>query len=157
MDGEAESHTVFLYGPGMDADRMRERCPGSRGRRRGLLRGHRLTFDKIAYERDGTGLANAEPAADDVVEGALYEVSRDDLLRLDRFEGHPYHYSRRIMAVEGSTGERTVAWVYFARADARSRGLQPRPDHVAQLLAGADLLSSEYVARLRGMIGTADV
>lgn len=147
LDGD-ETHLVFTYGSNLDAARMAERCPSATGRRAARLLDHRLVFDKIALDRDGTGYANAVVAKGEVVEGGLYEISRDDLLRLDRFEGHPHHYSRRLMAVVEADGERNVAWVYFATPDFRATSLVPRPEYVAHLLAGRDLLSTGYAARL---------
>ncbi len=115
-----EVHAYFAYGSNLDPDRMGDRCPGAHDRRPGRLRGHALHFNKLSLERDGTGYANVEPAgADDVVEGALYTLTKTDLLRLDRVEGYPAHYTRRLLAVEEADGTRVAAWVYLATPDWR--------------------------------------
>jgi gamma-glutamylcyclotransferase len=147
-DEWGEEHEYFSYGSNMALERITERCPGATARRRGILREWRLLFDKATNDWDGSAAANIEPAPGEVVEGVLYTLTAADLMRLDRYEGHPRHYSRRILAVEEKDGERVAAWVYIATPDYRRNGLRPRRDYVAWLLAGADLLSPEYRARL---------
>lgn len=152
---EDTTQSIFAYGSNMDPVRLLERCPSARDRRPGRLLDHRLVFDKIALERDGTGYANVVRAKGEEVEGVLVEVSRDDLeYRLDRVEGHPRHYSRRLMAIEEPSGERAVAWVYFATPEFRAAGLVPQRDYLEHLLAGRDLLSPDYVARLEALRDT---
>lgn len=149
-----ETQTVFVYGSNLDPKRLQGRCPSVRGRRGARLLDHRLVFNKIALERNGSGYANVAPAPGEVVEGALCEMDRDDLMRLDRFEGHPRHYSRRLMAVVAGSGEPDVAWVYFATPEFKADGLVPQAEYLSHLLAGRDLLSKAYVARLESLVAT---
>lgn len=142
-------HLYFAYGSNLDPRRMLERCPGATGRRAATLPDHALVFDKVALENEGTAYANVEPASGSRVEGALYALTSADLRALDQVEGHPYHYSRRLLRVLEADGTPEPAWVYLAVPDRRRHGLVPRPDHVAHMLAGADVLSESYVAALR--------
>jgi gamma-glutamylcyclotransferase (GGCT)/AIG2-like uncharacterized protein YtfP len=78
----------------------------------------------------------------------VYTLPHADLLRLDAFEGHPRHYSRRLLAAVGPDGTPSAVWVYVATPEYRRNGLLPRREHLARLIAGADLLSAAYRAQL---------
>lgn len=151
---DLELHEYFAYGTNMDAARMQARCPGARDRRPACLRGHALYWNKLSVERDGTGYANVEPSVHDaMVEGVLYTISKVDLLRLDRFEGYPAHYTRRLVAIEEPGGTRVPAWVYMATPDWRgTTDMAPHPDHLNLALGGRDLLSDPYVAGLEALL-----
>lgn len=61
------------------------------------------------------------------VEVELYRVSTlEGLRRLDRLEGHPDFYRRRVEAFKQEDGTAVDAWVYFlARGSQRLDGLEP--------------------------------
>ncbi len=47
------------------------------------------------------------------VRGELYRVGAPHWPALDRFEGHPDLYHRRLVEVETGDGQRVEAWAYF--------------------------------------------
>ena len=49
------------------------------------------------------------------VEGELYAVSLATLAELDRLEGHPSFYTRRLAGVTHEDGSEVEAWMYFGR------------------------------------------
>jgi len=51
--------------------------------------------------------------ADDWVEGILYDLPKMELEILDRYEGHPVAYRRRLLLVEDEHGARHKAQVYL--------------------------------------------
>jgi gamma-glutamylcyclotransferase (GGCT)/AIG2-like uncharacterized protein YtfP len=93
----ALAHPYFAYGSNLNRADMRERCPSARALAVARLDGWRLTF---------RGVANIEPAEGRTVHGALWWLSRDDLVALDRYEGAPIHYRQRIVVVDTDHGPR---------------------------------------------------
>jgi len=61
------------------------------------------------------------------VEGEIYRVnSAEGRSALDRLEGHPCFYERRLTDIVGDDRETYTAWVYFlARRDERLAALRP--------------------------------
>ena len=102
---------VFAYGSNLDEDQMGMRCPSSFPTYTATLPGYRLAFQ--GHSRGwGGGVATVvrDPSAD--VIGMVYEVTLEDLSRLDRFEGHPVVYRRGLMPVITSDGETRMVQVY---------------------------------------------
>ncbi|MBE2202970.1 MAG: gamma-glutamylcyclotransferase [Chthoniobacterales bacterium] len=58
------------------------------------------------------------------VEGEVYRVGDSrGWDRLDRLEGHPDFYRRRLIEVEGTDGDRYEAWAYFIAREEALAGL----------------------------------
>ena len=85
----------FAYGSNLNRGEMSVRCPGAKPLTAASLPGWRLTF---------RGVADIEPAADRSVPGALWRLLDADVRALDRYEGAPSLYARRIVAVETESG-----------------------------------------------------
>ncbi len=81
----------FAYGSNLDAEQMRERCPGSEPRFRARLIDHRVDFTHYSTRWSG-GAADVVPEAGAIVWGVVYAMPEDDVTRLDAFEGG---YTRR--------------------------------------------------------------
>jgi gamma-glutamylcyclotransferase (GGCT)/AIG2-like uncharacterized protein YtfP len=111
----------FAYGSNLNAEQMARRCPGARFVGRYELQGWRLVFRKFA---------DIEPAdlIDDSVLGGVWEITALHLRALDRFEGHPVTYRRRLM--ETPFGN---AWVYLNQ---RSYYEDPPPEYVERIHQG---------------------
>lgn len=144
----------FGYGSNMDRERMRARCDAEGcailERVAGDLRGWRLTFDKRRRAPAGSAAANVVPDPSAVVEGALYRLPPRGLDLLDVHEGVSSGQYRRV-AVDVSrrdTGAVVRATMYEASPGARGEGLRPERWYLGHLLAGRDLLTADYVARL---------
>ena len=93
---EGDAHEVFVYGT-LRSSTVRRIVIGRRGDARpAVLEGFRRRH------------LNIEPAADGRVRGAVVEVSRDELRRLDRYERLGIRYERvRLPLRDGSE-----VWVY---------------------------------------------
>jgi gamma-glutamylcyclotransferase (GGCT)/AIG2-like uncharacterized protein YtfP len=148
----------FAYGSNMDPRQMRDRLNCDvRRREAARLPGYRLVFNKKSFSRPGSGAANVIPCARSIVEGVLYEISEDALHQLDRYEGSPWHYERKRVAVAKSCGS-VVKEVYLYVAQnptLLAEGLRPTSEYLALLLAAgsesdkqAKLLSAAYLAEL---------
>ncbi len=70
----------FAYGSNLDPDQFKMRCPSSQKIDRATLADHQLLFSNRGY-------ATIRPAKNNTVYGVVYELSREDAIELDRFEG----------------------------------------------------------------------
>ncbi|MDP8238614.1 MAG: gamma-glutamylcyclotransferase family protein [Candidatus Hatepunaea meridiana] len=94
----------FAYGANLDMHGMELRCPGYIPVRRAVLHNYRLMFKSVA---------DIEPAANHIVHGALYEITQEHLRSLDRFEGYPRLYTRKILPVLTDEDKEFQAIVYL--------------------------------------------
>jgi gamma-glutamylcyclotransferase len=92
----------YAFGSNMEEGQMKRRCPSATGGRFVSLKGYSLTF---CGHSKGWGGAVATIRHDEqgIVYGRVWEVSWNDLIRLDGFEGHPYVYERRLMTLDDGT------------------------------------------------------
>ena len=116
---------------------------------RAVLEGYRLVFNKRSTRNPREGYANIVKDESSVVEGILYEIAEEDIERLDRYEGYPYHYYREKVRVRLPNGDTVEATVYIARQEMTAEGLKPTREYLNHLLKGCDLLSKEYCEKLR--------
>jgi len=120
---------VFAYGSNTDLDQMRYRCPSARLLGVARLCGHAMAFAGHSASRSGPVATVFKCDALDVP-GALYSITRDDLARLDRFEGVPWMYTRASMRVIAD-GKLRRAEVYRLRDEQFARGLgTPSPAYL---------------------------
>lgn len=107
-----ESGLVFCFGSNLSRYQMRRRCPRSIYVGIATLFNYRLAF-RGASKGWGGAVATVVPSKGRRVAGTLYVVGPLELLRLDRYEGHPWCYLRRAMHVRiGRKRTAVNAWVY---------------------------------------------
>ncbi|MDB5578228.1 MAG: hypothetical protein JWR80_3404 [Bradyrhizobium sp.] len=149
------THLYFAYGANMSADVLARRMQLESSlfnRRRAVLANHRLVFDKMSSTDPAVGYANVVPASGDLVEGTLNELDDRALAQLDAIELVPRHYRRtRMMVSDSSRDALVIAHIYTANPSWIRPGLKPLRSYLEVLLAGADLLSPDYVASLRSV------
>lgn len=139
------------YGSNMDPARLAARTGADPARVAARfavrLRGFRLAFAK--RNDDGTGFATLLPDHAAEAEGIAYDLTEDELTRLDRVEGVPGHYLRAIVEViPRSGGPGLAAITYLANPARLAEGLKPPRWYLAHFLAARDLLSPAWVASL---------
>lgn len=136
----------FAYGSNMDPKQMNDRGAPFTERRRAVLTGWILKFNKRATKdaMKGEGKGNVVIDPKGIVEGALYSITRSGLDGLDLHEGYPTHYDRKELEVRLDDGTRVKAWVYIARPKYVEEGLRPRKDYLDRYLKGNDILSAQY-------------
>ena len=101
----------FAYGMNLDIEAMIVRCPGCIPRYRATLMNYRLVF---------RGVASIEYAVGYRVHGAFYLLYKENLTALDRLEGYPSFYTRRIMPIQTICKPyRTEAWAYIMNTECR--------------------------------------
>lgn len=101
----------FAYGSNLDETQMRERCPGSILVGKFVLKDYQLAFTTFSKRRE-CGCADIVKSPGDEVWGLVYRFTTDDLVRMDKAEGHPQKYRRFTTSVENSAGEKVAAETY---------------------------------------------
>lgn len=143
----------FAYGSNMDLDRMLTRKAPFTQRKRGVVYGHRLVFNKISGKYPGHGVANVVADVGFDVMGVLYEVDFAGIKALDGFEGvGGGHYIRTEMMVQLNDGTAVNAYVYVAHPGKVKDGLTPTDDYFYHLEQGLDLLGeggADYLKQAR--------
>jgi gamma-glutamylcyclotransferase len=143
----------FAYGSNMDPQRMGARDVRPQSRRHAILDGFTLLFNKSTIKNDREGKANIAPVPGGRVEGVLYAVTEEEMESLDRKEGvRSGDYLRAVLSVGLDDGSRVDAIAYVAHSSKVRPGLKPTREYLGHLLAAADLLSHEYVERLKATV-----
>lgn len=94
----------FGYGMNTNAEEMRKRCPTSHSPQRAILHDYRLRFARHC---------DIVPAWGDKVDGVLWRLQLQDLESLNRLEGYPNYYDRKVVDVYNAAGRIKRAEVYF--------------------------------------------
>ena len=89
----------FAYGSNLNHFQMKRRCKDSIFLKKIKLKDFRLTF------RSKYRAADIEPKKNSIVPGALFEISKNDEKKLDRYEDFPilykkiyfYYYGKKVM------------------------------------------------------------
>ncbi len=121
----------FAYGSNLNQRQMLERCPDSKPKFTATLHNYRLVF--VGWSRRWRGgIASIRPFRGEKVLGAIYEVSEEDLKRLDRYEGSDYH--RLNVKVNNEDGELMEAITYINTQQADET--KPSPEYLAIMRQG---------------------
>ena len=121
----------FAYGANLNRKQMLERCPDSKPKFTATLHHYRLAF--IGWSRQWRGgIAGIRPIRGGKVLGAIYEVSEEDLKRLDRYEGSDYR--RLSVKVNDEDGECIEAVTYIRSSQAEET--KPSPEYLAIIQQG---------------------
>lgn len=138
----------FAYGSNMNPSKMEKLNIRFNERVRATLRGYTLKFNKASSLNPDEGYANIVPDKEGTVEGVLYEITDSDLVKLDEYEGYPFHYTRITVKVETERGEVIEAITYTACYDRIKNGLKPSKRYLKNLLAAKDILPESYIKKL---------
>ena len=112
------SKIYIAYGSNMDMDQMAYRCPDASLVGTGTIHGYQLLF-----KGSGSGAyATIEPKEDGVVPVYIWEVSKQDEISLDRYEGYPVFYYKTDIEYKDSDGNIQTGMVYIMHED-RKLGL----------------------------------
>lgn len=135
------------YGPNLDVDLMRSRCPHSPARSVGWLVGWRLTFGGEDLGWEGA-LVTVVPDDEDNVFVLLYDVPASDEESLDEWEGATTGlYSKIRVRVDTLDGD-VLAWLYVL--DGYEGGL-PNARYLGMIADAAERAGApaDYVTALR--------
>ena len=137
----------FAYGSNLDAEQLAERCPSSRALFRARLPHHRIDFTYFSTRWTG-GAADVLPHSGDEVWGVVYEMTANDLDRLDRFERG---YDRVALHVEGDGGRTHQVVSYTVR---QKLSFRPTAVYLEKMLRWGVRweLPAPYLERLRRVV-----
>lgn len=108
----------FAYGSNLNHEQMKQRCPESKFISRVVLKNYKLVYDGYGPHRHGA-VANIVPHTGETVWGGLFELSQNDLNRLDKFEGYPDVYSRKEASVENDKNDIIEkVFIYYKKPEA---------------------------------------
>lgn len=111
----------FAYASNLSKEYMISRCPEATPIKKVVLKGYKLSFNQ---------LADIILQEDEMVFGAIYVISKQDLENLDKLEGYPDLYDRIDIEVEDEKGNKYDAFAYAMV----EKGLELPPDHYYQIL-----------------------
>ena len=150
---EPMSELYFSYGSNMCPGRLREyEVNPERPGQAAELRGYVLRFNKLST--DGSGKANVMPSEGDVIWGVLYDITNEELARLnDQEKG----YTPQRLNIIGPSGE-AQARVHVADEPSDDTSLRPYCWYKRFLVQGARVhgLPIEYRAMLEAVDATED-
>jgi len=103
----------FAYGSNMNHKQMKNRCSDSHFLNSAFLKGYKFVYDGWSKKREGAVANIIETnGKNDIVLGGLFEISENDLNKLDYYEGYPKYYTRQKFKVEDDSKSYN-AIVYF--------------------------------------------
>jgi gamma-glutamylcyclotransferase (GGCT)/AIG2-like uncharacterized protein YtfP len=129
----------FAYGSNLWHEQMTTRCLGHRNLGTGCIRGWRWIITIRGY-------ASIVPSEEDYVLGTVYELTEDDVLRLDCFEGVGKGCYRKEMMTVDMGGKDLNCLVYIDMVDAEG---QPKQEYISRVNNGIQDsgFPEEYVER----------
>lgn len=108
----------FAYGSNLHLEQMMARCEDAIPITQGIVRDYHLLYRNNTR---GAGAATIEPKKGCQVQGAIYEVSENDIKALDRYEGVPWLYYHEWVEVETRDRGTLLALVYIMHSDKYSK------------------------------------
>lgn len=138
----------FAYGSNMDHDQMQTRCPGHKIVGVGRLSHYTLAFTRWSRSWN-SGTADILPEQGKEICGVLYDLTLENLKRMDKFADYPNSYIRQDVSVE-MQGERLPALTYVA---IRQGVFLPSKAYLTKMIQGAEKnqLSEQYILFLKSL------
>ncbi len=138
----------FAYGSNMDLDQMKARCPGAKVIGVGELKHYNISFTRWSRAWN-SGTADILPERGGKIYGALYDLSLEDLKKMDKFADYPNSYIRQDVMV-CCQEEHLPAMTYIAR---RSGVFLPSRSYLGKMVRGAmsHEIPEEYINLLKSI------
>jgi len=123
----------FAYASNLSRIQMAERVPGAKVRFAATLPNYRLVFGGYSRQWRG-GTANLLSSPGDKVLGGVYDITEQELAKLDKYEGYPTEYTHVTLTVYPDIGG-PVEVVAFARPRQVAES-KPSMEYLASLRQG---------------------
>lgn len=120
----------FAYGSNMVVEHMRRICG-----RHFLMLGN-VYLPDYDIEPDLRGYLNIRPTPGKNVYGILYDLDKDALDALDKFEGYPEVFGRSEVEVKDDEGNSFKSWVYI-EAPHQFGGTEVKMEYLRRVLTSA--------------------
>jgi gamma-glutamylcyclotransferase len=135
LTGTAREEAVyyFAYASNLNKKQMKERCPQAKPVSAVTLHHYKLAFSGWSRKWRG-GVATIQPFRGEKVPGAIYEVSEEDMRRLDRYQDCPASCSRIKVGVNNDFGELIEAVTYVGTG--RVEETRPSQEYLAVIQQG---------------------
>lgn len=144
----------FAYGSNLSSKFLRKYCPSARYVMRATLPNNRVEFRFYSEKRKG-GISSIVPYPSKLTRGVIYDVSGEDMVKLDEVESVPQGlYVREKVLVLGEDKEYHKADLY--RVVKPDGPYTPARSYVELMVEGAEEhgLDPEYVENLRSLLGS---
>ena len=144
----------FAYGSNLSSRFLRGHCPSAKFIMRATLPNFRVEFRFYSKSRKG-GISSVIPYPGKLTRGVIYDVSEEDMQRLDELESVPQGlYIRERVLVLGDNGEYYKADLY--RVVNPEGPFIPAVSYVELMVEGAEEhgLDPGYVENLRSLLGS---
>lgn len=123
----------FAYGSNMNLEQMDFRCPAAKAVGTVRLEDYRLAF---CGKASGCGVATILPEEGSHVEGVLWEITPECEKSLDRYEGYPHLYGKKIVCVKDQAGIETKVMAYTMNAPYKEHPSEPSCLYLDGILEG---------------------
>lgn len=118
------------YGSNLNKNQMSRRCPGARP----LYSGYLNNWELI-YRGSKTGAyASIRRKKNSRVPVGIWEITPDDEIHLDMYEGYPRFYQKRNVFVTLENDRKVKAMVYIMRDDAKPG--EPSANYIDTIIKG---------------------
>ena len=101
-----EENLYFAYGSNLDLEQMAQRCPDAE-----IVGPVRLENYELRFR--GSGYATVAPKKGSVVYGLLWKLTPNCEQSLDRYEGYPRFYDKRMVTVRDGLGRSLSVMAYI--------------------------------------------
>ena len=130
----------FAYGSNLNLGKMAARCPTAYVMSRAVLEGYELAFRR--------GVLTILPKEGGKVQGALWKVNARDEQALDRYEGYPHLYTKKLLSVQTDSGQQN-AIAYVMTAPCCEQAQPPSAAYLKTVLDGYQLANFDPNAVLQ--------
>lgn len=149
----------FAYGSNLDPEQIEERCPSHQFKCLALLPGFRLAFTRYSESRRSWVADVVEDDASPGVWGVVYDISKEDLKRLDACEG--YHGKGKINAYDrygtsvlvNGEKDRPLGVLIYVVAKKSDKEHPPGEEYLRHIISGAEHweLPEDYLELLKSV------
>lgn len=143
----------FAYGSNMDHEQMQSRCPEHRVIGTARLPNYTLVFTRWSRSWN-SGTADILPERGKEICGVLYDLTLDDLKRMDKFADYPNSYIRQDVSVEIGGATHASPFLPALTYVAIRQGIfLPSRAYLSKMIEGAEMnkVSERYLGFLKSL------
>jgi len=140
----------FAYGSNLNYRQMKKRCLSAEVVSKAKKHNYELCFPIISKKRGNKGVASIKELKGSAVEGVVYRISNNDLMKLDRFEANGLRYLRKKVFVKLKGNIKKLVWTYIANSG-HEENYKPGNEYLNLILSGAEQhkLSKNYINKIK--------